>query len=133
MRYASPTPVPPSNATRSSSVSAAEKEVGPTQEREPGGVAPIEEGLDQKNTHVSAPPPNLEEMIEMLRRVLCFTDAEPPSIKMSDFFPLTKRISVNLGSDPPPHFRLNPVPIRHARVCHFPYSAIAGLHGSGDC
>ena len=36
----------------------------------------------------------------MLRRVPCFTDAKPPSIKMSDFFPLSKQISVNLGSDP---------------------------------
>ncbi|KAL6334747.1 hypothetical protein AAG906_021406 [Vitis piasezkii] len=31
-------------------------------------------------------------MMEMLRRVPCFTDAEPPSTKMSDFFPLTKWI-----------------------------------------
>ncbi|RVW24097.1 hypothetical protein CK203_091336 [Vitis vinifera] len=27
-------------------------------------------------------------MIEMLRRVLCFIDAKPPSTKMSNFFPL---------------------------------------------
>ncbi|KAL6321734.1 hypothetical protein AAG906_031248 [Vitis piasezkii] len=40
-------------------------------------------------------------MMEMLRRVLCFIDVEPPSTKMSDFFPLTKRISVNLGGEPP--------------------------------
>ena len=39
--------------------------------------------------------------MEMLRRVPCFTDVEPPSTKMSDFFPLTKQISVNMGSDPP--------------------------------
>ncbi|RVW75676.1 hypothetical protein CK203_055230 [Vitis vinifera] len=32
-------------------------------------------------------------MMEMLKGVLCFTDAETPSTKMSDFFPLTKRIS----------------------------------------
>ena len=36
----------------------------------------------------------------MLRRVLCFIDAKPPSTKMSNFFPLTKQISVNLGGDP---------------------------------
>lgn len=36
----------------------------------------------------------------MLKRMSCFTDAEPPSTKMSHFFPLTKRISVNLGGDP---------------------------------
>lgn len=39
--------------------------------------------------------------MEMLKRVLCFTDAEVPSTKMSDFFPLTKRIFVNIGGDPP--------------------------------
>lgn len=39
--------------------------------------------------------------MEMLRWVLCFTDVEPPSTNMSDFFPLTKRISVNLGGEPP--------------------------------
>lgn len=39
--------------------------------------------------------------MEMLKHVPCFTDVEPPSTKMSDFFPLTKRISVNLGGDPP--------------------------------
>ena len=39
--------------------------------------------------------------MEMLMRVPCFTDAEPPSTKMSDFFSLTKWISVNLGGEPP--------------------------------
>ena len=39
--------------------------------------------------------------MEMLKHVSCFTDAEPPSTKISDFFPLTKRISMNLGGDPP--------------------------------
>lgn len=40
-------------------------------------------------------------MMEMLKRVPCFTDAEPFSTKMSDLFPLTKRILVNLGEEPP--------------------------------
>lgn len=39
--------------------------------------------------------------MEMLKRVSCFTDAESPSTKMSNLFPFTKRISVNLGGDPP--------------------------------
>lgn len=39
--------------------------------------------------------------MEMLRRVPCFIDIEPSSTKMSDFFHLTKRISVNLGGEPP--------------------------------
>ncbi|RVW84079.1 hypothetical protein CK203_040544 [Vitis vinifera] len=40
-------------------------------------------------------------MMEMLRQVPCFIDTEPPSTKMSDFFSLTKWISVNLGGEPP--------------------------------
>ena len=39
--------------------------------------------------------------MEMLKGVSCFTDAEAPSTKMSDFFPLTKRVSVNMGGDHP--------------------------------
>ena len=38
--------------------------------------------------------------MEMMKGVSCFTDAEAPSTKMSDFFPLTKRVSLNMGSDP---------------------------------
>ena len=38
--------------------------------------------------------------MEMLKGVSCFTDAETPSTKMSDFFPLTKRVSVNMSGDP---------------------------------
>ncbi|RVW64410.1 hypothetical protein CK203_062542 [Vitis vinifera] len=40
-------------------------------------------------------------MVKMLKRIPCFTKAEPLSTKMSNFFPLTKRISVNLGGNPP--------------------------------
>ena len=39
--------------------------------------------------------------MEMLKGVSCFTDAEAPSTKMSDFFLLTKRIFLNMGADPP--------------------------------
>lgn len=39
--------------------------------------------------------------MEMLRRVPCFTNAEPPLTKMLDLFSLTMRISVNMGGDPP--------------------------------
>lgn len=39
--------------------------------------------------------------MEMLKGVSCFTDAKAPSTKMSNFFLLTKRISVNMGRDPP--------------------------------
>ncbi|KAL6342295.1 hypothetical protein AAG906_007509 [Vitis piasezkii] len=37
-------------------------------------------------------------MMEMLKGVSCFTDAEAPSTKMFDFFPLTKRVSINMGA-----------------------------------
>lgn len=62
---------------------------------------PVEEDLDQKDASASVPPPNWKEMMEMLRRVPCFTDVEPFLTKMLDFFSLTKRISVNMGGDPP--------------------------------
>ena len=39
--------------------------------------------------------------MEMLKGVPCFTDAEAPSTRMFDFFLLTKRVSVNIGGDPP--------------------------------
>eukprot|EP00261_Vitis_vinifera_P037768 XP_019079011.1 PREDICTED: uncharacterized protein LOC109123520 [Vitis vinifera] len=38
-------------------------------------------------------------MIEMLRRVPCFTDVELHSTKMLDFFPFTNRVLVSLGGD----------------------------------
>ena len=37
----------------------------------------------------------------MLKGVPCFTEAEAPSMKISDFFPLNKWFSVNMGGDPP--------------------------------
>ena len=37
----------------------------------------------------------------MLKQIPCFIEAKPPSTKMSNFFPLTKWISVNLEGDPP--------------------------------
>ena len=39
--------------------------------------------------------------MEMLKGVPCFTNAEALSTRMSDFFSLTKRVSVNIGGDPP--------------------------------
>lgn len=64
-------------------------------------TAPTEEVPDEKDSLVPTAPPSWYEMMEMLKCVSCFTDVEAPSTKMSDFFPLTKRISVNMGSDPP--------------------------------
>ena len=39
--------------------------------------------------------------MEILKGVSCFTNAEAPSMRMSNFFPLTKWVSVNMGGDPP--------------------------------
>ena len=71
-------PMPPPDATGPSSVPAVEKEINAVPNGAPGGVAPVDEVLDQKDTLASAPPPSWDEMMEMLRRVLCFTDAELP-------------------------------------------------------
>lgn len=66
-----------------------------------GDAAPAEEVLDKKTTPTPVSPPSWDEMMEMLKHMPCFTDSESPSIKMSDFFPSTKRIFVNLSGDPP--------------------------------
>ena len=60
-----------------------------------------EEATDEKSSLAAAVPPSWEELMEMLKGVPCFTDAEAPSMRMSDFFPLTKRVSVNMGGDLP--------------------------------
>ena len=60
-----------------------------------------EEAPDEKSSPTAAVPPSWEELMEMLKGVPCFTDAEAPSTRMSDFFPLTKRVSVNMDGDPP--------------------------------
>lgn len=84
-----------------SSVPATEKEAGSAPGGASGGATPTEEVSDQKDTPAPAFPPSWDEMIEILKHVPCFTDVEPSSTKISDFFLLTKRISVNLGGDPP--------------------------------
>ena len=94
-------PVSPSDAAGPSSVPTAKKKAGRVPDGALGGATPVKEALDQKDTPASTPPPSWEEMMEMLRQVPCFTNAEPPSTKMLDFFPLTKWISVNLGGEPP--------------------------------
>ena len=40
-------------------------------------------------------------MVEMLKQIPCFIEVDPPSTKLSDFFQLSKWISVNLEGDPP--------------------------------
>lgn len=93
--------VPQPDVMGPSSVSTVEEEVGLALEGASDGTAPADEVPDQKDTSAPAFPSSRDEMVEMLKHVPCFTDAEPPSTKMSDFFPLTKRISVKLGGDLP--------------------------------
>lgn len=90
--------VPSSDIAGPSSTPATKKEVGPTLSGASSGAALVEEVFNQKDTLASAPPPSWNEMMEMLKHD---TNVEPLFTKMSDFFPLTKQISLNLGSDPP--------------------------------
>ena len=64
-----------------------------------------EEVPDEKSSPTTAVPPSWEKLMEMLKGMSCFTDAEAPSTRMSDFFPLTKGISMNMGGDPPAFFK----------------------------
>ena len=60
-----------------------------------------EKASDKKSSPATTVPLRWEEMMEMLKGVPCFTDAEAHSTRMSDFFSLAKRVSVNMGGDPP--------------------------------
>lgn len=60
-----------------------------------------EKAPDEKSSPAATVPPSCEEMMKMLKRVSCFTDVEAPSTRMSNFFLLTKRVSVNMSGDPP--------------------------------
>lgn len=62
-------------------------------------TAPADGVLDEKGSPSLIVPPSWEEMMEMLKHVPCFTDAEAPYTKMLDFFPFTKWISVNMGDN----------------------------------
>lgn len=100
-----PTSIPHPDAAGSSNApavaSSVRMETRPTQDGAPDGPAPVEEDLDQKDAPSSIPPPIWEEMMEMLRRVPCFTNTELLSTKMSAFFPFTKWVSVSLVGDSP--------------------------------
>lgn len=105
-RKVPPVAVPPPDVAGPSTAPIAEKEAdgkesGPAMEEASGDAAPAEEVLDKKTIPTPVSPPSWDEMMEMLKHMPCFTDSESPSIKMSDFFPSTKRIFVNLSGDPP--------------------------------
>lgn len=93
--------VPQPDVMGPSNVSTVDEEVGSAPDGASDGTVLADEVPDQKDTSTPAFPSSWDEMVEMLKHIPCFTDAEPPSTKMSDFFPPTKRISVNLGGDLP--------------------------------
>lgn len=57
--------------------------------------------MDQNDASASVSHLSWEEMMGMLRQVPCFTNVEPSSTKMSDFFSLSKQILVNMGGNLP--------------------------------
>ena len=69
--------------------------------------------------------------MEMLKGVPCFTDSKAPSTKISDFFPLTKRISMNMGGDPP-SFVSAQFPFALSSLLCFALAS-TGMDGVGDC
>ncbi|KAL6312623.1 hypothetical protein AAG906_006768 [Vitis piasezkii] len=92
---ASPSIMPHSDVAGPSAVAVTQPNVaGPS-------AAAIQPDADAPNNALAAEevcgPPSWGELMEMLKEVSCFTDAEAPSTKMSNFFPLTKRISVNMA------------------------------------
>ncbi|RVW59434.1 hypothetical protein CK203_110186 [Vitis vinifera] len=68
----------------------------------------------------------------MLKGVLCFTDAEAPSMRMFDFFPFTKRVFVNMGGDPPTFVKAR-LPFGTSQVCRVLHSASTGMDDPQDC
>lgn len=76
------------------------KDTCPTQYGAPTGPDPTDDDLDKKDATAPLRSPNWEEMAKMLKQVPYFTEVEPPSTKMSNFFSLTKQISMNLDGNP---------------------------------
>lgn len=77
------------------------KDICLAQDEAPTGSTPVDDDLNKKDATAPLRTPHWEEMAEMLKRIPYFTAAKPSSTKMSDFFPLTKRILVNLDGNPP--------------------------------
>ena len=76
------------------------KDVCPTQDGTSIGPTHVGDNLDRKDASIPSRVPSWEEMAELLKQVPCFTEAEPLSTNMADFFLLTKRVSVDLDDNP---------------------------------
>lgn len=97
-------PMPPTKVAGPNNVLVAKslvrKDTCPTQDGAPIGSDPVDDDLDKKDATTPLCAPNWEEIAEMLKWVPCFTEVEPPSTKMLNFFSLTKQILVNLDGNP---------------------------------
>lgn len=54
-----------------------------------------------KDAPISSHTPSQEETTELLKQVPCFTELEPRSTNMNDFFSLTNQFFVKMAGDPP--------------------------------
>ena len=101
---APPAPMPLVNAVGPNNAPIAKsptrKDVCPTQDGTSIGPTHVGDNLDRKDASVPSRVPSWEEMAELLKQVPCFTEAEPLSTNMADFFLLTKRVSVDLDDNP---------------------------------
>lgn len=95
---------------------------------EDSDVAVVEGALNEKGSPAPTALLSWEEMIEMLKRVSCFTNDEAPFTKMSDFFPLTKRISVNMGGDPLPSCQPDSLSTSLSLSC-----LVSSIYRNGQC
>ena len=76
------------------------KDVCPERDGAFTSPAPACDNLDEKGAPVPPRAPRLEEMATLLKQVPCFTEAEPLSTNMVNFFPLTKWVLVDLDDNP---------------------------------
>lgn len=100
-----PAPMPSTNVAGPSYVSVARplawKDACPNRDGVSTGSTLIDNLEDEKVVLVPPRAPSWEEIMELLKQVPCFTETKPPSTKMSDFVPLTKRVLVDINNNFP--------------------------------
>lgn len=101
-------PKPSTDAVGLSRVPDARPSIGKDAYPKRGGVSTVSIPLSDElvDYTTSVPPcaqgpraPSWKEMIELLKQVPYFTKTKAPSISMGDFFPATKRVTVDLNGD----------------------------------
>lgn len=92
--------MPPTDVVRPSNApiakSSTRENTYTAQDRASIDPTPIDDDLEKNEATTPPRALNWEEMVEMLKQIPHFTEVEPFSTKMSDFFSLMKWISVNL-------------------------------------